>query len=838
MKYLIFILFIFYNLSFGQTTGLEGWDIYLDPGHSQKENMGIYGYSEAERNLRVGLRLREMLLNETDIDTVYICRTNDTQQVSLSQRSGDANTKWTSWYHSIHSDAGASISNSTLLLHGGWRQNGQTVEKTPHGGKEMSDYMVDLLTRGMRISTSGNYADRTFYQGFPDNHTNKYPYLHVNRETYMPSELSESGFHTNPTQNQLFMNDDWKRLEARTFFWSILKYHNIQRPIVRILTGNVKDKETNIPLNGAEIHVENRTYTTDTYESLFYKYTSDPDLLHNGFYYFEDINNDEIEIIVNAEGYYPDTLTVSMIDTFFTFVDFRLTSKALPVIISTDPAQGDTGVSVLNDIIIRFNRPMNPDSIAANIIIEPSIECGFRWSDIYRELRIISDRLEFKTNYTLTIPGTVTDNYGHQLDGNSDGVSGDDFILNFKTGFDNVPPNLVNIYPPTSSMNIERLPIISFEYNEELSEESISDEIFTLERFSDGTSVNGILQHYVINDRSVLNFFPESKLHASEIYISQVNKGLKDLLGNEITRTESKSFKTGIYDITIKMIDNFDSGINTNWWLPEQSGTKAGYDPATTRSENSEYINLLSNSSTSMEIYYDWDLSSSEWIIREYLAGGTPRSVFFNKDYILQIHIFGDGGGNQFRFAIDEGTSSVNLPNHEVSQWHTIDWIGWRLVEWNLSDPNTVGSWIGNGILDGSVYRFDSIQLTHVPGGNETGSMYFDDLRLVTVVPLGIDDESQQIAGEFTLYQNYPNPFNPTTNISFTIPAASNIRLDIYNIRGEKVRTLANGYFNAGYWTEVWDGKNAEGLAVPSGVYMLRMISDRGVQVRNMLLLK
>ncbi|MFH2048202.1 MAG: Ig-like domain-containing protein, partial [bacterium] len=808
MRYLILFLFFLSSVVFGQITGLEGWDIYLDPGHSQKENMGVYGYSEAERNVRVGLRLRDMLLNETDIDTVYICRTNDSQSVTLTQRTTDANTKGASWYHSIHSDAGTATYNSTLLLHGGWRQNGQTVEKTQQGGKKMSDIMVDVLTRGMRTTTRGNYADRTFYQGFPDNHDNKYPYLHVNRESNMPSELSEAGFHTNSRQNQLFMNDDWKRLEARTYYWSILKLHDIPRPLVRILTGNVKDKETNIPLNGAEIKVENRTYTTDTHGSLFYKYTSDPDLLHNGFYYFEEINNDEVEVVTSAEGYYPDTLTVGMIDTFFTFVDFRLISKALPTIVSTYPSNGDTGVSVLDDIVIRFNRPMTPDSIASNIIIEPSIVGGFRWSDINRELKIIPEQLEFKTNYTITIPGTITDNYGHQLDGNSDGVSGDDFVFNFTTGFDNVPPNLVKIYPPTSSTNIERQPIISFEYDEELSEESISDEIFILERFADGTHVNGILKHYVINDRSVLNFFPESKLHASEIYVSRVNKGLKDLLGNEITITQSKSFKTGVNDITITMIDNFENSVTTNWWPPDQSGTKAGFDPPTARLINNEYKNLLSNSTTSMEIYYDWDLSSSEWIIREYLSGGIPRTVFFNTDYILQIYIFGDGSGNQFRFAIDEGSSSTNLPNHEVSQWYTINWIGWRLVDWDLSDPNSVGSWIGNGILDGAIYRFDSIQLTHLPEGNETGSLYFDDLRLVKVEALGIDDESRQIAGQYTLHPNYPNPFNPSTTISFTLPAASSVRLDIYNVRGEKVQTLVNDYYNAGYWTEVWDGKN------------------------------
>src|SRR3989304_9889591 len=88
-----------------QVTGLSGWNIYLDPGHSQNENMGVYNYSEAEKNLRVGLNLRQMLLDWTDIDTVYICRTDDIAQVSLSQRTDQANALAAAHYHSIHSNA-------------------------------------------------------------------------------------------------------------------------------------------------------------------------------------------------------------------------------------------------------------------------------------------------------------------------------------------------------------------------------------------------------------------------------------------------------------------------------------------------------------------------------------------------------------------------------------------------------------------------------------------------------------------------------------------------------------------------------------------------------------
>jgi flagellar hook assembly protein FlgD len=94
------------------------------------------------------------------------------------------------------------------------------------------------------------------------------------------------------------------------------------------------------------------------------------------------------------------------------------------------------------------------------------------------------------------------------------------------------------------------------------------------------------------------------------------------------------------------------------------------------------------------------------------------------------------------------------------------------------------------------------------------------------------------IPDKFTLYQNYPNPFNPSTTISFTLAQPSNTRLEIFNIRGEKVRTLVNNYCSAGYRSAVWDGADDAGILVPSGVYMYRLITSSGVRVRNMLLLK
>lgn len=94
-------------------------------------------------------------------------------------------------------------------------------------------------------------------------------------------------------------------------------------------------------------------------------------------------------------------------------------------------------------------------------------------------------------------------------------------------------------------------------------------------------------------------------------------------------------------------------------------------------------------------------------------------------------------------------------------------------------------------------------------------------------------DGSTELPTEFSLSQNYPNPFNPTTEISFALPKASNARLDIYNIMGQKVATLVNRHLEAGFHTAVWDGTR-----VASGVYLYRLEAGDFLGTKKMILLK
>ena len=88
------------------------------------------------------------------------------------------------------------------------------------------------------------------------------------------------------------------------------------------------------------------------------------------------------------------------------------------------------------------------------------------------------------------------------------------------------------------------------------------------------------------------------------------------------------------------------------------------------------------------------------------------------------------------------------------------------------------------------------------------------------------------------LEQNYPNPFNPTTAIRFALPLATPVRLDIYDILGQRIRTLASGRMEAGYHMLMWNGRDALGRQVGAGVYFYLLQAGEFRQSRKMTLIK
>jgi hypothetical protein len=98
--------------------------------------------------------------------------------------------------------------------------------------------------------------------------------------------------------------------------------------------------------------------------------------------------------------------------------------------------------------------------------------------------------------------------------------------------------------------------------------------------------------------------------------------------------------------------------------------------------------------------------------------------------------------------------------------------------------------------------------------------------------------EELGIPDVFALHQNYPNPFNPVTTIRYDVPEQSNVRVDIYNVLGQKVAELVNKNHQPGFYTVNWDGTNMVGNALGSGMYFYRIDAENFTAVKKLLLVK
>ena len=103
----------------------------------------------------------------------------------------------------------------------------------------------------------------------------------------------------------------------------------------------------------------------------------------------------------------------------------------------------------------------------------------------------------------------------------------------------------------------------------------------------------------------------------------------------------------------------------------------------------------------------------------------------------------------------------------------------------------------------------------------------------------GIESSSSEsIPNKYHLHQNYPNPFNPETVIVYQIPKAEHVKIEVFNLLGERIKTLINLFLAAGNHSITWDGKNYNGSQVASGTYFYRIKAGNFIQTKKMIYLR
>jgi len=195
-------------------------------------------------------------------------------------------------------------------------------------------------------------------------------------------------------------------------------------------------------------------------------------------------------------------------------------------------------------------------------------------------------------------------------------------------------------------------------------------------------------------------------------------------------------------------------------------------------------------------------LSAGESVRLDYYIGNQDTEFFTDKYEVL----VSTTGYNPQEFTV-------------LSPAVTLDTAAWTLKSIDLT------SFIGEQIFV-AFRHFDSFH---------KGNIRIDDVSVQTGVGT-VDDPT--ISLNNALQGNYPNPFNPETTITYSVKEKSIVVLEVFNVKGQKVKTLVNGPVEAGNRQVIWNGTDDKGQGVSSGMYFYRMKTDGYSATKRMMLIK
>jgi hypothetical protein len=161
---------------------------------------------------------------------------------------------------------------------------------------------------------------------------------------------------------------------------------------------------------------------------------------------------------------------------------------------------------------------------------------------------------------------------------------------------------------------------------------------------------------------------------------------------------------------------------------------------------------------------------------------------------------------------------------------------GWQLA-WSTDDKAGTIRVVALGATpisyEGEVARL-VFQLDDESAINMTGEAFVNENAAIQLGDVNV----VEVPTEFALGDNYPNPFNPTTTFTYSLPEASHVTIQVYDVSGRLVQTLVDAQKDAGRYDVKWNGQNNAGSMVASGLYLYRIEASSFTQVKTMMLVK
>ncbi len=166
----------------------------------------------------------------------------------------------------------------------------------------------------------------------------------------------------------------------------------------------------------------------------------------------------------------------------------------------------------------------------------------------------------------------------------------------------------------------------------------------------------------------------------------------------------------------------------------------------------------------------------------------------------------------------------------------------------NINYPDNL-EWFDIDNYEGYLDNFETetidyeINTTNIPYGNYECSIDLSYLGNEISIPVELIVASANSDDDLIIYKNellanYPNPFNPTTTINYSIANESNVSIDIYNSKGQLIKTLVNEFLEAGVHSTVWNGTDNNGKIVSSGIYFTKLSIGNEIKTQKMIMQK
>lgn len=232
--------------------------------------------------------------------------------------------------------------------------------------------------------------------------------------------------------------------------------------------------------------------------------------------------------------------------------------------------------------------------------------------------------------------------------------------------------------------------------------------------------------------------------------------------------------------------------------------------------------------------FFDWDVIDYQRNSAVYVASHKLGYVFKDSTFVGSAALNGDS----VSFAIFDNLG-VELSNgfSDEEKWQAIS----GGVDSVLSGKD-VAYVIGTGSFDIAPNEFVEVGFVLVAGKSESSLLASVEVAQdwwVTNIITSAPQLSDEMPKQYFLAQNYPNPFNPGTQIVYQLKSKEHVSLVIYNLLGQKIRTLIDETQTVGAVTVHWDGRNEVGHSVGSGIYIYRLQTESGfTQSKKMILMR